>query len=237
MTEYHTLHQGSMMVNEYKAKFMSLLRHVHYLKEEEDRVNKFIPRLNRNLMYTTKLARPKNLGQAVEIASVAEEKRQERKQNSSTFTYSYKKGYTKSLGVEKNPRMFKRNHREQRNFRAASDKKFEREHSKSSQTKAPNDTYKDQGRRKMEYKEVCWLCGGNHFKRDCPKWTDRSTKMHAKIHAAMDKQEVDNQASLIEIPGTFRGQPVTILSDLGATNSFIYPDVLSRYHVNSTCLS
>ncbi|GLJ21416.1 hypothetical protein SUGI_0394360 [Cryptomeria japonica] len=75
MTEFHTLHQGTMTMNEYKAKFMSLLQHVHYLKEEEDRVNKFILWLNKNLIYTTKLAQPKNLSQAVEITLVVEKKR------------------------------------------------------------------------------------------------------------------------------------------------------------------
>ncbi|GLJ10134.1 hypothetical protein SUGI_0122780 [Cryptomeria japonica] len=48
----------------------------------------------------------------------------------------------------------------------------------------------------------CWNCGGDHYMNKCPNNPDTTTKTTARIYAAVDRCEADNQASPVGLKGT-----------------------------------
>ena len=53
-----------------------------------------------------------------------------------------------------------------------------------------------------------------------------------RIHAAMNNRQAEHQSTVLEMTGTVIDQTLSILIDLGATESFISGAVLKRIKVN-----
>jgi hypothetical protein len=88
----------------------------------------------------------------------------------------------------------------------------------------------------------CWQCGEPHLRRNCPGLIaanrtaihnlqeasivgDMGRSMH-RINATIDGRQVDHQSSVVEIEGKINDTRISILMDLGATLSYITPDVV-----------
>jgi predicted aspartyl protease len=88
----------------------------------------------------------------------------------------------------------------------------------------------------------CWECGEHHLRRKCPCLIaanrtifhnfqeasivgDMGSSLH-QINAAIDGRQDDHQSSVVEIEGKINDTRISILIDLGATLSYITPDVV-----------
>jgi hypothetical protein len=89
----------------------------------------------------------------------------------------------------------------------------------------------------------CWDCGGEHLQRDCPHRQQNSGKIYnmqeattvndvarsvPQIYAALDNNQVDHQASMVEIEGMIFNHLVSVLIDPGSNLSYIAPRVVDK---------
>jgi hypothetical protein len=87
----------------------------------------------------------------------------------------------------------------------------------------------------------CWGCGEEHLLRDCPHRQQNSRKVYniqeattvndvarsvPQIYAALDNNQADHQASVVEIEGMIFNHLVSVLIDPGSNLSYIAPKVL-----------
>ena len=89
----------------------------------------------------------------------------------------------------------------------------------------------------------CWGCGEEHLLRDCPHRQQNSRKVYniqeativndvarsvTQIYAALDNNQADHQASVVEIEGMIFNHLVSILIEPGSNLSYIAPRVVDK---------
>jgi hypothetical protein len=89
----------------------------------------------------------------------------------------------------------------------------------------------------------CWGCREEHLLRDCPHRQQNSQKVYniqeattvkdvarslPQIYAALDNNQFDHQASVVEIEGMIFNHLVSILIDPGSNLSYIAPKVVDK---------
>jgi hypothetical protein len=89
----------------------------------------------------------------------------------------------------------------------------------------------------------CWDCGGEHLRRDCPLRQQNSQKIYnmqeattvndvarsvPQIYAALDNNQADHQASVVEIEGMIFNHLVSVLIDPGSNLSYISPKAVDK---------
>jgi hypothetical protein len=87
----------------------------------------------------------------------------------------------------------------------------------------------------------CWGCKGDHRFRDCPHRGEKGKVVHnvqrveivedmgrnvPRIYAALDNKQAKYQSHMIEVEGMINNQTLAILIDLGATHSYIDPNMV-----------
>eukprot|EP00253_Pinus_taeda_P004781 PITA_04781 len=70
---FHTLIQGNKTVEEYKKRFMELVKYIHYLDSDERQVERFIFGLNPRIRALVSMWKPSSVAEAVECGRYAEE--------------------------------------------------------------------------------------------------------------------------------------------------------------------
>jgi hypothetical protein len=90
----------------------------------------------------------------------------------------------------------------------------------------------------------CWGCGEEHILRDCPHRQQNSQRIYniqeattvndvarsvPEIYAALDNNQANHQASVVEIEGMISNHLVSILIDPGSNLSYISPKVVDKY--------
>jgi hypothetical protein len=98
------------------------------------------------------------------------------------------------------------------------------------------------GTRTTRSKKGCWTCGEPHYQRDCPVERTRASgsarpttvgdmgKAH-RIHVAANNHQAEHQSIVLETTGIVADQTLSILIDLGVTESFISGAMLKRIKV------
>jgi hypothetical protein len=51
-----------------------------------------------------------------------------------------------------------------------------------------------------------------------------------RIYASLDNKQEEFQSHMIEVEGMINNQTIVILIDIGATHSYIYPNMVKRMH-------
>jgi hypothetical protein len=89
----------------------------------------------------------------------------------------------------------------------------------------------------------CWGCGEEHLLRDCPHRQQNNRRIYnvqeaitindmarsvPQIYAALDNNQADHQASVVEIEGMITNHLVSILIDPGSNLSYIDPKVVGK---------
>ena len=89
----------------------------------------------------------------------------------------------------------------------------------------------------------CWDCGGEHLRRDCPHRQQNSRKVYnlqevtivndvarsvPQIYAALDNNQADHQASVVELEGMISNHLVSVLIDPGSNLSYITPKSIDK---------
>jgi hypothetical protein len=89
----------------------------------------------------------------------------------------------------------------------------------------------------------CWDCRGDHLRRDCPLQQQNSRKIYnmqeattvndvarsvPQIYAALDNNQADHQASVVELEGKISNHLVSVLIDPGSNLSYISPRTVDK---------
>jgi hypothetical protein len=89
----------------------------------------------------------------------------------------------------------------------------------------------------------CWDCRGDNLRRDCPLRQQNSRKIYnmqeattfndvarsvLQIYAALDNNQVDHQASVVEIEGMIFNHLESVLIDPGSNLSYIAPKTVDK---------
>jgi hypothetical protein len=89
----------------------------------------------------------------------------------------------------------------------------------------------------------CWGYGEEHLLRDCPHQQQNSRRIYniqeatiindvarsvPQIYAALDNNQANHQASVVEIEGMISNHLVSILIDPGSNLSYITPKVVDK---------
>jgi hypothetical protein len=89
----------------------------------------------------------------------------------------------------------------------------------------------------------CWGCGEEHLLRDCPHRQKNSRKVYniqeattvndvarsvPQIYAALDNNQADHQALVVEVEGMLFNHLVSVLIDPGSNLSYIAPKVVDK---------
>jgi hypothetical protein len=100
------------------------------------------------------------------------------------------------------------------------------------------------GKRPRQHPIRCWGCEGDQLYKNCPHKGDRMRIMHnneeddtvddvsrsmPRIYASLDNRQVDYQSHMIEVEGKIDNHPIAILTDSGASHSYIDPKIVERY--------
>ncbi len=89
----------------------------------------------------------------------------------------------------------------------------------------------------------CWECGEPHYFKDCPHRKKGFENVHSiqevttigeiagsipQISAALENRQEEYKNSMVEIEGTLKKFPISILIDLGASLSYVSPGIVEK---------
>jgi len=89
----------------------------------------------------------------------------------------------------------------------------------------------------------CWECDEPHYFKDSPKRKKGFGNVHSiqevttigeitrripQISAALENPQAEYQTSMVEVEGTLKQTPISILIDLGASMSYISPGIVEK---------
>lgn len=89
----------------------------------------------------------------------------------------------------------------------------------------------------------CWECGEPHYFKDCPNRKKGTRNVHSiqeattigeiarsvpQISAALENRQAEYQTSMVEVEGTLKHTPISILIDLGASLSYVSPSIVEK---------
>jgi hypothetical protein len=236
--EFYELKLGQLTIEEYVSRFLELLRYVPYIKEEKEKVQRFISGLPKDYRNIIEFDEPKTLEGTIRKERYCHEQFGHRTKPREGWKPKNSSGFQRK-GI-KSPRFknYKKNSRmsfpaqsvHQQNFPSLGGNKT----SGSVPVKADNP--------KREPLK-CWGCGEEHLLRDCPHRQQNSQRIYSiqeattvndvagsvpQIYAALDNNQADHQASVVEIEGMISNHLVSILIDPGSNLSYIAPKTVDK---------
>jgi hypothetical protein len=216
--EFYELKLGQLTIEEYVNKFLDLLRYVPYIKAEKVKAQHFICGVPKEYRNRIEYDEPKTLEDTIRKATYCHEQ------------YGHR---AKSRG----------------DWKQKSGLKFQKKGIKSSGFKS----YKKNSRMNFPTRSALQqnfplvdgnkTCREEHLLRDCPHQQQNSRKFYnmqeattvndvarsaSQIYAALDNNQADHQASVVEIEGMIFNHLVSVLIDPGSNLSYIAPSVVDK---------
>jgi hypothetical protein len=236
--EFYELKLGQLTMEEYVNKFLDLLRYVPYIKAEKAKAQRFISGLPKEYRNLIEFDEPRTLEDTIRKATYCHEQYRHRAESHGDWKQKsgsrFQKKGNKSSGFKNyknNPRMnFPTWSVLQQNFPSGDGNK----------TSRPI-LVKTNNPKKEPLK--CWGYGEEHLLRDYPHRQQNSQKIYnmqeattvndversvPQIYVALDNNQADHQASVVEIEGMIFNHLVSILIDLGSNLSYISPKVVDK---------
>eukprot|EP00253_Pinus_taeda_P023048 PITA_23048 len=224
-------------MDEFITRFTSLLRYVPYIREEKEKVQRFVSSLPPYMRERIEFDNPKSMDEAIHKARICY---QQSKQKGETAgrKWNDKNGF-KSIGHNKGNRSGKGNGkgpnsrsipRTASKFKTTNESRINEQHTRLDNEEA--------ARRQVE----CWGCGGPHYVKNCPqrKGTEQLSQIHEastvgevgrsvpRINAALDDRQAEYQPAMVEFEGKISDLTITVLIDPGATLSYVSPKIVER---------
>jgi hypothetical protein len=214
------------------------LRYVPYIKAEKAKVKCFISGLPKEYWNIIEFDEPKTLEDTIRKATYCHEKyghwvesHGDWKQKSGSRFQKNRIKFSGFKNYKKNPRM---------NFPSWSVLQQKFPSSDGNKTFGPIPVKTDNPKREPL---KCWGCGEEHLLRDCPHRQQNSRNVYniqkattvndvagsvPQIYAALDNNQADHQASVVEIEGMIFNHLVCALIDPGSNLSYIAPKVVDK---------
>eukprot|EP00253_Pinus_taeda_P011096 PITA_11096 len=224
-------------MDEFITRFTSLLRYVPYIREEKEKVQRFVSSLPPYMRERIEFDNPKSMDEAIRKAKISYQQRKQKGETASK-KWNERKGF-KSNGLNKGNRSGKGNDKGPNNrnitrtaskFKTTNEPKINEQHARldSEGTARPQ--------------VQCWGCGGPHYVKICPQWkgTEQLSQIHEastvgevgrsipRINAALDDRQAEYQPTMVEFEGKISDLTITVLIDPGATLSYVSPKIVER---------
>lgn len=204
LMEFQNLKQGELSVHKYREKLTRLLKYVPpYQQDTNLKVRKFIMGLNNKIGGAVDVLAPRNMEEALEKAV-----RQEHKvKKDDSIRDNKRKTNWNSEGVESGP--------PRKQFKDFKNNKPENRSSGTRDNQGNSHINKNEkNNEKRGPPGGCFICEGNHFKRQCPNLNQQQRSLpqqqqvfQQRIHAALDNRQAEQQLGPIETPGKIYGKP------------------------------
>jgi hypothetical protein len=236
--EFYELKLGQLTMEEYVNKFLDLLRYVPYIKAEKAKAQRFISGLPKEYRNRIEFDEPKTLEDTIRKATYCHEQYGHRAESRGDWKQKSGSKFQKKGNKSSGFKNYKKNHRMNFPTRSVLQQNFPSVD--GNKTSGPIPVKTDNPKRKpLE----CWDCGGEHLRRDCPHRQQNSRKIYnmqeattvndvarsvPQIYAALDNNQADHQASVVEIEGMIFNHLVSVLIDPGSNLSYIAPKTVDK---------
>eukprot|EP00253_Pinus_taeda_P001879 PITA_01879 len=242
--EFHDLRLGQQTMDEFITRFTSLLRYVPYIREEKEKVQRFVSSLPSYMRERIEFDNPKSMDEVIRKARICYQQGKQKGETASR-KWNEKKSFktignnkgirnngNKGVGKGTNSRFASRTTSK---FRSANESKVNEQ-----QIRLDNE-----GTARPPVQ--CWGCGGPHYIKNCPqrKGTEQLSKIHEastvgevgrsvpRINAALEDRQAEYQPTMVEFEGKISNLTISILIDPGATLSYVNPKVVERCNLQS----
>jgi hypothetical protein len=236
--EFYELKLGQLTMEEYVNKFLDLLRYVPYIKAEKAKAQRFISGLPKEYRNRIEFDEPKTLEDTIRKATYCHEQYGHRAESRGDWKHKNGSKFQKKGSKSSGFKNYKKNHRMNFPTRSVLQQNFPS--ADGNKTSGPIPVKTDNPKRKpLE----CWDCRGDHLRRDCPLRQQNSRKIYnmqeattvndvarsvPQIYAALDNNQADHQASVVEIEGMIFNHLVSVLIDPGSNLSYISPKTVDK---------
>jgi hypothetical protein len=235
--EFYDLKLGSMTMKYLCSKFLSLLRYVPYIVDENPKIQRFISCLPPIYKERIEYDNPRTLEEAMRKANFSYEQNKNKNQNVNNWKdKKHNKFEQKGKGTKFYNKNFGNNQRGYQGNNYKGNKPYNQSGNKE---KEPVTFYNKNTTQREPLK--CWECGDPHYYKDCPLRKKTNNNLHIvreastvdeiarnipKISATLENRQADHQTSMVEVEGMLNNEPISILIDPGASLSYISPRVV-----------
>eukprot|EP00253_Pinus_taeda_P017906 PITA_17906 len=242
--EFHDLRLGQQTMDEFITRFTSLLHYVPYIREEKEKVQRFVSSLPPYMRERIEFDNPKSMDEVIRKARICY---QQSKQKGKTASrkWNEKKGF-KAVGNNKG----NRSNGNKGNGKGVNNRFATRTTSKFRTT---NESKVSEQQPRLDSEGTvrplvqCWGCGGPHYIKNCPqrKGTKQLSQIHEastvgevgrsvpRINAALEDRQAEYQPTMVEFEGKISNLIISILIDPEATLSYVNPKVVERCNLQS----
>jgi hypothetical protein len=236
--EFYELKLGQVTMEEYANKILDLLRYVPYIKAEKEKAQRFISGLPKEYRNRIEFDEPKTLEDTIRKATYCHEQYGHRAESRGDWKQKNGSKFQKKGSKSSGFKNYKKNHRMNFPTRSVLQQNFPSVDGDKTSGLIPIKT-DNPSRKPLE----CWDCRGNHLRRDCPLRQPNSRKVYnmqedttvndvarsvPQIYAALDNNQADHQASVVEIEGMIFNHLVSVLIDPGSNLSYISPKIVDK---------
>eukprot|EP00253_Pinus_taeda_P012452 PITA_12452 len=231
-------------MDEFITRFTSLLHYVPYIREEKEKVQRFVSSLPPYMRERIEFDNPKSMDEVIRKARICY---QQSKQKGKTASrkWNEKKGF-KAVGNNKG----NRSNGNKGNGKGVNNRFATRTTSKFRTT---NESKVSEQQPRLDSEGTvrplvqCWGCGGPHYIKNCPqrKGTKQLSQIHEastvgevgrsvpRINAALEDRQAEYQPTMVEFEGKISNLIISILIDPEATLSYVNPKVVERCNLQS----
>ncbi len=222
------------------SKFLCLLRYVPYISEEKPKVQRFLSCLPAVYKDRIEYDNPKTLEEAMRKAKFCYDQNKNRSEHNSNW--KGKRPDNSHSGKRKNRSNINKNDgNNYRNYKGTNYKYNINSNQPDRKERDSTVFYNKNSNQREPLK--CWGCGEPHYYKDCPDRKKSFGNVHSiqeattigeiarsipQISAALENIQAYYQTSMVEIEGTLKQFPVSILIDPGASLSYISPGLVEK---------
>eukprot|EP00253_Pinus_taeda_P030276 PITA_30276 len=242
--EFHDLHLGQQTMDEFITRSTSLLHYVPYIREEKEKVQRFVSSLPPYMRERIEFDNPKSMDEVIRKARICYQQSKQ-KGEAAGRKWNEKKSF-KSIGNNKgNCSSGSKGNGKGLNSRTTARTTSKFRPTNESKVSEQHACLDNEGT--IRPLVQCWGCGGPHYIKNCPqrKGTEQLSQIHEastvgevgrsvpRINAALKDRQAEYQPTMVELEGNISNLTVSVLIDPGATLSYVNPKVVERCKLQS----
>eukprot|EP00253_Pinus_taeda_P015903 PITA_15903 len=209
--EFHDLRLGQQTMDEFVTRFTSLLRYVPYIREEKEKVQRFVSSLPPYMWERIEFDNAKSMDEVIRKARIC-------------YQQSKQKGETAN-----------RKWSDKKNFKAANEPKASEPQIRLDNEGTARPPLQCWGCGGPHYIKNCPQQKGTE---QLSQIQEASTvgevgRSVPRINAALEDRQAEYQPTMVEFEGKISSLPISVLIDPGATLSYVNPKVVERCNLQS----
>ena len=220
--KFYDLKLGSMSMKELSSKFLSLLRYIPYIIDENPKIQRFLSCLPLSFKDIIEYDNPKTLEEAMRKANLCFEQGKNKREGVPKWKGKLTNNFEqRRKGFKSNRNFGNDSQNYSKNTYQGTDFKSKRQHdfTASKNKDMPNNYVKNNEQREPV---KCWECQGPHYAKGCPNRKRNFSNVHTiheeaivgdivnempRINVALENHHDDHQTSMVEIEGMIKNYP------------------------------